>query len=81
MKSKKLADYSLTELIAKRKKTKTVCAVLGGFMLVAVPALCYGAYLTKNIALVVVGIGSLVPIGMIVTYLSQIDKEIKLRSY
>lgn len=80
MKSGKLSEYSVAELVAKRKKTKMVFSILGGLMLVAVPALCYAAYTTKNFAFFVVGMGGLTPFASGLIYLSQIDKEIKSRN-
>ncbi|KGE12833.1 hypothetical protein [Sphingobacterium deserti] len=79
MKNKKLGDYSLDELRAKRKQTKMILAVSGGILAIAIPALCYAAYSTNNIGLFVIGCGSLATCSSILIYLSQIDKEIKMR--
>lgn len=79
MKNKKLSNYSLDELKAKRKQAKMILVVFGGVLAIAVPTLFYAAYASRNIGLFVVGCGSFVSFSSVWTYFSQIDKEIKMK--
>lgn len=79
MKSKKLTDYTLEELLIRKNKVKMIYTTLGIFMLIALAILCYLAFTTKNMGLFAVAIGSLWAFIPGLFSLAALNKEIKTR--
>lgn len=78
--SKKLKDYSLEELIQKKKKTTGVLIGFSLVMLMASVTLVYFAIKQKNYALIAVACGGLTQIGLLMIYIGNLNKEIKSRA-
>ncbi|PVH24141.1 hypothetical protein DC487_15495 [Sphingobacterium corticibacter] len=77
--SKKLKDYSLEELIQKKKKTTGVLLGFAVVMLVASVTLIYLAIKQKNYALIAVACGGVTQIGLLMIQVGNLNKEIKSR--
>ncbi|WP_166336387.1 hypothetical protein [Sphingobacterium chungjuense] len=77
--SKKLKDYSLEELIQKKKKTAGILLGFAVVMLVASVTLIYLAIKQKNYALIAVACGGVMQIGLLMVQVGNLNKEIKSR--
>ena len=77
--SKKLKDYSLEELIQKKKKTAGILLGFAVVMLVASVTLIYLAIKQKNYALIAVACGGVTQIGLLMIQVGNLNKEIKSR--